>query len=347
MTAAEADWTIDPVIADAVARRLSQPLTYDPPYTAGPVGEALAEHYADRHGLAVTGANFWLTSGVVSALSGVLRRLLRPGESALYFSPSYHSLPDAIEAVGARAVAVELDVFDAPERALERLAECVTPTTRVILLCNPHNPTGHVFSRSELERIAEVARERDLVVVSNELHARVVLRGTPHTPMHAVYPERTLVLGGATKSHNLAAIGGGFVTAHDADWLHAIRRQVGPEVAPARGVQQAAMRAAYSGPDSQWLTDARRRLSWSAEVLQDALTARFPHWRVHRPDATAFLWIEGQRSRDAAAQLEQACGIRGLSGREFRADARYLRLAHGLGRAVLDDALQAITAREG
>lgn len=174
---------------------------------------------------------------------------------------------------------------------------------------------------------AAVARERGLVVVSNELHARVVLGAAPHTPMHAVYPERTLVLSGATKSHNLAAVGGGFVTAQDGPWLHAVRRDAGPEVAPARGIQQAALRAAYDGPDSQWLRDARARLRWSSEVLHDAIRRRFPEWRVHRPAATAFLWIEGSKSDDAAAELVRACGVRGLSGREFRGAERYVRLA--------------------
>lgn len=346
MTTADSDWTIDPVIAEAISQRLSRPLTYDPPYTSGPVGEALAAHYAERHGLAVSGSNFWLTSGTVSAMFGVLRRLLRPGDSALYFAPSYHSLPDAIEAAGAHAIPVGLDVFDAPERAADLLAERVQPSTRLILLCNPHNPTGYLFSRPELERIAAVARERGLIVVSNELHARVVLGAAPHTPMHAVYPERTLVLSGATKSHNLAAVGGGFVTAQDGPWLHAVRRDAGPEIAPARGIQQAALRAAYDGPDSQWLRDARARLRWSSEVLHDAIRRRFPEWRVHRPAATAFLWIEGSESDDAAAELVRECGVRGLSGREFRGAERYVRLAHGLARDSIDRAVRAIAARQ-
>jgi cysteine-S-conjugate beta-lyase len=92
---------------------------------------------------------------------------------------------------------------------LERLRAELHPRTRMLLLCNPHNPTGQVLAREELEALARIALERDLVVVSDEIHSDLVFRGARHVPFAALGPEvaeRTITLTSATKAFNIAGL---------------------------------------------------------------------------------------------------------------------------------------------
>jgi cysteine-S-conjugate beta-lyase len=340
-SSAEMDLGCDPVILQAVRDRLELPMTYEPPYTDGVVGATLAAYYRECHGMDLTGANFWLTTGTISSSYAVNAVLLQPGDEAVYFAPSYHCVPESIESAGAVARPVHLDVHrDEPWGAAD-LRAAITSRTRLISLCNPHNPTGHVFGESELATIVEVARRHDLVILSNELHSRLVLEGR-HTPVQLLAPERTITLDSATKSHNMAGIGGAFVCAQDAEWLHELRRAAGHRTAPIRGIQQVAMAAAFATPDTAWLRSTRDRLRRSRDALADALASARGDLLVHRPAATFFLWIRDPASLDAQGDFERHTGIRGLPGSSFRASVDYFRLAHAVDSATLATAVARI-----
>ncbi|MBC3840281.1 hypothetical protein GXW82_08905 [Streptacidiphilus sp. 4-A2] len=93
MSHADMDLPVDPLIAEAIAERLAEPVGYPPPYTTSGVAATLADYYRRAHGLEVPVETFWLATGVVSHSAAMLGYLLEPGDEVLYFAPSYHGVP--------------------------------------------------------------------------------------------------------------------------------------------------------------------------------------------------------------------------------------------------------------
>ncbi|MBC3840280.1 pyridoxal phosphate-dependent aminotransferase [Streptacidiphilus sp. 4-A2] len=223
----------------------------------------------------------------------------------------------------------------------ELLAAAVTRRTRAIYLCNPHNPTGHAFTGQELEWIAEAAERDNLRIFSNELHSRTML-DRPHIPVAGISEStarRTLTFSGATKSHNIAGIGGSFLFSHDAELVDRARKDLSIRVPTARSLQQAALRAAYQ-EDSPWLLRTRRTIRESRDLICRALSSAAPWIKFDQPLATYFLWLrwgDSGSNFDARDELFRRCGIVGLPGAYFGADKSFARVAFATDAATIED----------
>jgi N-succinyldiaminopimelate aminotransferase len=175
---------------------------------------AIAEHQKRFYGLAVDPATeVVVTTGATEAVAAALLGLVDPGDEVVALEPFYDSYTACIQMAGGVRVPVTLR---APDFRLdvERLRAAVTPRTRLLLLNSPHNPTGTVLSREELTAVAELAVERDLVVVTDEVYEHMTFDGTPHVPM-ATLPgmaERTLTISSAGKTFS--------VTGWKVGWVH-------------------------------------------------------------------------------------------------------------------------------
>jgi bifunctional pyridoxal-dependent enzyme with beta-cystathionase and maltose regulon repressor activities len=147
---------------------------------------------------------------VVQGIFVALRQLADRDEGAVVQTPIYPPFLGALGATGRRLV--ENPLVPGPDRFeldLDGLRTAIDAGTRLLLFCNPHNPSGRVFTRSELERVAEIALERDLIVISDEIHADLVYPGHTHIPFATLSPEveaRTVTLTSATKAFNVAGM---------------------------------------------------------------------------------------------------------------------------------------------
>lgn len=166
---------------------------------------AIAGKYRELHGLDYDPmSEVVVTCGATEGIASALQGLLDPGDEVVLFEPFYDSYPAAIAMAGAVARCCPLR-FPGFELDLERLAACFGPRTRVLLLNTPHNPTGKVFARAELEAIATLCRRHDVVVVADEVYEHLVYDGRAATPI-ATLPgmrERTLTLSSAGKTYSL------------------------------------------------------------------------------------------------------------------------------------------------
>jgi N-succinyldiaminopimelate aminotransferase len=175
--------------------------------------EAIAAHQERFYGLAVDpGAGVQVTFGATEAIAAALLGLLEPGDEVIVFEPLYDSYAACIALAGARRRVVTLHppdfAFDPAE-----LAAAVTPHTRLVLLNSPHNPTGKVFSRAELELVAALCIERDLVAVADEVYEHLVFDGE-HVPL-ATLPgmaERTVAISSLGKTFSVTGWKVGWAT---------------------------------------------------------------------------------------------------------------------------------------
>jgi N-succinyldiaminopimelate aminotransferase len=185
--------------------------------------QAIAEHQRRCYGLEFDpGAEVLVTAGATEAAAAALLALVEPGDEVIAFEPYYDSYAACVALAGGVRVPVTLRPPDfRPD--LDALRAAVTPRTRLILLNSPHNPTGSVFTRAELAAIAELACERDLLVVSDEVYEHMVYAGE-HVPIGSLpgMRERTVSISSSGKTFSFTGWKIGWVTA-TAEMVAAVR----------------------------------------------------------------------------------------------------------------------------
>ncbi len=183
-----------------------------------------------RHGIAAHQQRFYaltvdpeeevlVTVGATEALAACVLALVEPGDEVLTFDPTYDAYPAAIALAGATHRVVSLSLHDHTFDPTD-LARAVGPRTRMIILNNPHNPSGKVFTATELEEIAELARDRDLVVVCDEVYEHLVFDGAQHIPLASLpdMAQRTLTISSGGKTFS--------ATGWKVGWVHGPARLV-------------------------------------------------------------------------------------------------------------------------
>ncbi|HXH47744.1 MAG TPA: aminotransferase class I/II-fold pyridoxal phosphate-dependent enzyme, partial [Terriglobia bacterium] len=144
----------------------------------------------------------FVTEGVSEAVDIVLTALLEPHESVLTPSPDYPLYDAVLAKLNAQPNSYNLDENNGWQPDIEHLESQVTPKTRALVVINPNNPTGAVYSRAKLEKIVEVARRHNLVIFSDEIYARLILDGEPHISIATLAPDVPVVtFGGLSKEY--------------------------------------------------------------------------------------------------------------------------------------------------
>jgi cystathionine beta-lyase len=177
----------------------------------------------------------------------------------------------------------------------DALAESIDPTTKLFLLCNPHNPSGRVLTRAELERLAELVLEKDLIVVSDEIHADLVFDGGRHIPFASLAPEieaRTLTLNSASKSFNIA----GLRCAVGHFGSDALRKRFDGQSSRHQrgglGIQGLYATIAAWREGQPWLDEAVAYLEANRNYLMGELETRFPDIRCTPAEGTYLAWLD-------------------------------------------------------
>jgi len=192
-------------ILDAAARALKEGSNQYPPSRGIVVlREAVAAHYNRHQGLSLTADHVCVTSGATEALGAAILATVQPGDEVIVLTPAYDSYAPMVRSAGAivREVALRPPGWRIDPAALEA---AIGPRTRAIIFNNPHNPAGRLFEREELEILARIAREHDLIVISDEVWEHVVLSGQPFVSLASLpgMAERTIKIGSAGKIFSL------------------------------------------------------------------------------------------------------------------------------------------------
>jgi aminotransferase len=192
------------VIKEAAARAIRADINqYAITWGAKRLRDALARKYADWYRMTVDPeTELTVTCGATEAMAAALMAIVDPGEEVIVFEPFYENYgPDAI-LCGAKPVFVPMAAGEGLD--LDRLTAVFTPRTRAIVLCTPNNPTGHVFSRAELEAIAELCQRHDAYAVTDEIYEHIYYAGE-HIPIATLHGmrERTVTVSGASKTYSI------------------------------------------------------------------------------------------------------------------------------------------------
>lgn len=250
---------------------------------------AIAAHQLRRYGLSFDpDAEVLVTAGATEAIAATLLALVEPGDEVIAFEPYYDSYAASVAMAGGTRVPVTLRPDgDAFRLDLDELRAAVTDRTRLLLINTPHNPTGTVLTRAELTAIAELAVERDLLVVTDEVYEHLVFDDAEHLPL-AGFPgmrERTITIGSAGKTFSFTGWKVGWVTAAPA-LVTAVRSAKQFLTYVASGPFQYAVAEALALPDT-YFADFRADMLAKRDLLADGLAEA--GFRVFRPAGTYFV----------------------------------------------------------
>src|SRR5205085_3685222 len=192
-------------ILEAAARAVKQGSTqYAPSRGLPALREAVAAHYNRHYGQSLTAEQVCVTSGATEALGAAILATVQPGDEVIIFTPAYDSYAPMIRRGGGvpREVALKPPAWRIHGDAVEA---AITAKTRAILFNNPHNPAGRLFDVDELQAVASIARDHDLIVIADEVWEHVILDGCRFTPLASLpgMAERVIKVGSAGKIFSL------------------------------------------------------------------------------------------------------------------------------------------------
>jgi cystathionine beta-lyase len=287
-------------VAPAIRRRLQEVLERDDfgyPFDgqAGRLAELLSQRCKDRFQWSIDPARVEVIADVMQGLQMCLQMFSSVKQGASILTPIYPPFLQATRAMSRRADCCTLvPGVDGFEVDWQRLDASIVADTRVLLLCNPHNPTGRVFSRDELMRFAELALKHDFTVVSDEVHSDLVFSGNAHVPFASLGPEieaRTVTLMSATKTFNIAGLRCAMMV-FGSEALQA-RYRSGPRFArgalSSLGMQATEVAWTECG---DWLAALLRYLEDNRDLIRDFLAERLPGIRFLPPQATYLAWLD-------------------------------------------------------
>lgn len=293
---ADMDFRTAPVIIEALKKRVDHGVFG---YVKVPdeYYEALTRWNLRRHGWSIDPEMVIYTSGVVPAISAIIKALTRPGDGVIVNTPAYNCFFSSIRNNSCTIVENPLRRIDCGDsftyvidfESLE--TACADPANKLLILCNPHNPTGRIWTREELERIATICHRHGVTVVSDEIHCELTLPGREYVSYATIDPD-AVVCCSPSKAFNIAGLQIANIVAPSQPVRAVIDRAINDnEVCDVNPFGVVALISAYTAGEP-WLDALRDYIAENYRALLDFFTAELPQLKVCRLEATYLAWVD-------------------------------------------------------
>ena len=353
---ADMDFKAAPAIREAVRQRAEHGV-FGYTVVEEPYYEAVISWFQRRHQWTIHREEILYTTGVVPAMSVAIKALTMPGEKVLILSPDYNCFFSSIRNNGCEVLETCLSRchnnnnrrFEVDWEDFE--AKCADEKTTVFLLCNPHNPTGRVWTKEELSRMNDICMKHGVKVVSDEIHCELVMPGHTFQPFAAVSEacrENSVILNSPSKSFNIAGLQTANIICVRPDWRRRLDRAINiNEVCDLNPFGPVALMAAYNESE-EWIDELNQYLWGNYEALCAFAKEHLPAWRVMSLEGTYLPWVDitatGLSSQAYADLLLQEAKVWVNPGTMYGKESGegYIRLNIACARAVLMEALERI-----
>lgn len=295
MWVADSDFQAPPEVTEALIRRAEHGIFG---YTVRPAAfyNSIIRWLKKRHDWPIEKDWLVYTPGVVAGLNWAVQVFSAPGDEVIVQPPVYHPFFSAVTGNGRILVENPL-AFDGEkyQMDLEDLKAKISGKTRMILLCSPHNPVSRVWSREELAGLIDICLEKNILIVSDEIHSDLILAGHRHTPTAAVSEDAArivLTFTAPSKTFNIAGLETAVAVIPNPllrDRLLDFQQRIGAGMSNIFGIE--AFTACYTHGEP-WLEEQLRYLQRTADFFIDFTSGRMPEIRVIRPEGTYLLWAD-------------------------------------------------------
>ena len=309
---ADMDFPVLPQITEALHRRVDHGVFG---YTHVPDSyyQSVIRWFKEQHGMqGVDPADIIYTSGVVPAISAIIRGLTLPGDKVLIQTPVYNCFFSSIRNQGCiieespliytkGTYAVDWDDFE---------KKCSDERVRIFLLCNPHNPAGRVWTKEELRKMGEICLKHDVYVIADEIHCELVMPDHEYTPFASLSEQflmNSAMCVAPTKAFNIAGLQIANIIVKDAKRRERINRAINlHEVCDVNPFGVIATEAAYTDEGAEWLRQLNLYLYGNYCFLRDFFSEHLPQFPVIQLEGTYLVWVD--------------CAVLGVSSREIADD---------------------------
>lgn len=296
MWVADMDFRTAPAIIDALQKRVAHGIFG---YTRVPDAyyDAVTSWFSRRHGWDIDREWIIYTSGVVPAVSAVIKALTVPGDKVIVQTPVYNCFFSSIRNNGCEIVSNPLrrtaDTYKMDFDALERCA--ADPRAKVMLLCNPHNPAGRVWTPDELTRLGNICLRNGVTVVADEIHCELVYQGFKYTPFASLsdaFLHRSVTCVSPSKAFNIAGLQIANIVAFDNDLRSRIDKAINiNEVCDVNPFGVAATIAAYNEGE-EWLNQLVDYLHGNYEAMAEFCRRELAEFPITRLEGTYLVWMD-------------------------------------------------------
>lgn len=308
MWVADMDFQTAPVITDALRKRIDHGIFG---YTRVPDSyyEAVTGWFERRHDWHINREWIIYTSGVVPAISAIIKALTVPGDKVLIQTPVYNCFFSSIRNNGCETVESPLvatgNTFATNFDDLERKA--ADPKTKVMILCNPHNPAGRVWTREELVQIGEICIRNGVTVIADEIHCELVMPGHRYTPFASISEEfsrHSVSCVSPSKAFNIAGLQIANIVCEDAERRAKIDRAINDnEVCDVNPFGVIALQAAYN-EGGEWLDQLIEYIHGNYLAMQDFCSKHLPDFPIATLEGTYLVWMDCRKLGIPSEELE-------------------------------------------
>lgn len=338
---ADMDFETAPCVMEALKKRMEHGCFG---YTHVPDSfyQTSIDWFRHRHGWEMKKEWFLYTSGVVPAISAIIKAMTQPGDKVLMHNPAYNCFFSSIRNNNC--------VLETIPVSLEGLEEhCADPKVKVFLLCNPHNPTGHVWRKEELKRMAEICHRHGVFVIADEIHCEFVNpdMDVKYTPFGTIaVDDNYATCISPSKAFNIAGLQIANMIIPDRRIHIKVNRAVNiNEVCDVNPLGVTALQAAYTPEGEEWLTQLNRYIYDNYNIARKFIEDNLPKWKVFPLEGTYLMWVNveetGMSGDELAKQILEKTNVY-LNGGSMYGDNRCIRINLATQRARLMEALERI-----
>jgi len=350
---ADMDFAAPAAVTEALVARAAHPV-YG--YTLFPdsLYEALIDWLKSRHGWEVEREWIILCPGVVPSLSTSIIALSAPGDAVIVQPPVYFPFFSVVKKTGRTLLTSALQLEEGCYRMDVADLSRQAASARLLLLCSPHNPVGRVWSKPELEKVLEIARQHQLIILSDEIHADLIYPGNRHHILASLVdsPESIITAVTPSKTFNIPGLNLSALIVPHPQYRSAIRTQLEMmHVSASNPFGVVAFEAAYRG-GGEWLDALMEYLAVTRQMVQHYLAENLPEIRLIPSQGTYLLWLDCRSLGMNDDELRQffifEAGIGMNPGISFGAEGSgFMRMNIGMPRHRIRQALDSIRSALG
>lgn len=352
MWVADTDFRCPQPVVDAVIARAQHPV-YGYPFVTPDFQAATCGFIKRHHGWELKPEWLVFATGIVPVFNTMVQALTEEGDQVIICRPVYHPFGFAIvdnkRQISDCSLIYENGRYSIDFEDLRRRAQ--NPRAKLMIMCSPHNPVGRVWTAEELLKVAEICYENHVVVICDEIHSDLILKGFKHVPMGMLGSEEVrnnvITCYAPSKTFNIAGLRGSAIVVPDPE----LRAMLNNRFKMNRSIQQSifavpALVAAYTQCDD-YLEQQLEYLQGNVDFLREYLKEKMPKIKLVEPEATYLMWLDctelGISGDDLAKFIIQDCKVAVSRGDGFGEEGKnFIRLNIGCPRATLKQGLDMI-----
>ncbi|MGH1386437.1 MalY/PatB family protein [Kordia sp.] len=304
---ADMDFEIAKPIQEALQKLVTRNM-YAYEFNTEAVFKAISDWNLKRHQLKLNLKSFVQVSGVLTGIGVLIRELSEKGDSIMVQTPVYHQFFKVIESADRKVVPNKLKVvegqyqmdFEDMERKLKTL------NIKAILLCNPHNPVGRVWTKEELQKLVELANKYNVTIISDEIHSDIVYSGAEFNSIVSLNTSENhiAVLGSPAKTFGMQSISNGYLYIPNENTFKQVKDTIGSLYLDHGSIHSANATIAAYTKGEEWLDDLLTYLEKTMNWIESFVQNELPEVTLYKPEGTYQVWLDFSKLNISDAALK-------------------------------------------